>query len=84
MTDEITVRSGNVEKKIPVKLKFKLVDQTWSGGSGRTFFGRRKHSKCTEKAAECMGTAEGQYHRGVEKTGGWKLEVCFRRKNVCQ
>lgn len=32
--DEITVRAGALEKKIPVKLKFKLVDKTWSGSSG--------------------------------------------------
>ena len=32
--DEITVSAGALEKKIPVKLKFKLVDKTWSGSSG--------------------------------------------------
>ena len=33
-TDEITVKAGTIEKKIPVKLTFKLVDRTWSGSSG--------------------------------------------------
>ena len=57
-TDEITVKAGTIEKKIPVKLTFKLVDRTWSGKFRRTFFWQWKYGKCIEKAAEYRRTAE--------------------------
>ena len=61
--DEITVSAGALEKKIPVKLKFKLVDKTWSGSSGGRSSGGGRTGKCAEKGPEHRGTAKGQCHR---------------------
>ncbi len=73
--DEITVRSGNVEKKIPVKLKFKQVDKTWSGGSGRHSSGGGSTGSVLKKPQNVWeqpkGSITGEWRK--QEDGSWKF-----------
>ena len=66
--DEITVSAGNADKKIPVKLRFKLIDKTWSGSSG----GRSSGGGGTGSALKNTLNAGEQPKGSV--TGEWKKQ----------
>ena len=73
--DEITVRAGALKKKIPVKLKFKLVDKTWSGSSGgRSSGGGRTGSvlkKDQNTGEQPKGSVTGEWRK--QEDGSWKF-----------
>ena len=73
--DEITVSAGALEKKIPVKLKFKLVDKTWSGSSGGRSSGGGRTGSVLKKAQNTgeqpKGSVTGEWRK--QEDGGWKF-----------
>lgn len=73
--DEITVSAGALEKKIPVKLKFKLVDKTWSGSSGGRSSGGGRTGSVLKKAQNTgeqpKGSVTGEWRK--QEDGSWKF-----------
>ena len=74
-TDEITVKAGTIEKKIPVKLTFKLVDQTWSGSSGGHSSGSGSTGSVLKKlqntGEQPKGSIAGEWRK--EADGSWRF-----------
>ena len=73
--DEISVSAGNVEKKVPVKLKFKLVDKTWSGSSGGHSSGGGSTGSILKKpqstGEQPKGSVTGEWRK--QEDGSWKF-----------
>ena len=74
-TDEITVKAGTIEKKIPVKLTFKLVDRTWSGSSGGHSSGSGSTGSVLKKlqntGEQPKGSIAGEWRK--EADGSWRF-----------
>ena len=74
-TDEITVKAGTIEKKIPVKLTFKLVDRTWLGSSGGHSSGSGSTGSVLKKlqntGEQPKGSIAGEWRK--EADGSWRF-----------